>query len=690
MRKKIMILLIVFILLFSSYAFAYTYNRTGGTPLWNSGQATYITQDTTLDSKYNAEAIGLKNRRVSYFNSKLKKFSEAPTGKAVISALGGSEINYYYETLPNGSFYDVWYTLEFIGTKSLQDYDEDLSFSIVYTNALLYNGTSYDVELKVKNITNTANLTENNTQKVGFLVKRYSKDNKEEITFAPSIYAGENKANKVNVDVEYRIGKVSHDGSTNTDYLGLATDGVSGLFELRDIDLNQGIAVHDFVANPDTTYVTHKNDDVHYQDIKSADNTTEGAYFYSNTDQNMIYNANVYLLMENKNKIPMTFTFENKRAASPFVFVNNVIEKSYTVDFDTDGGTPQPDSQNVRAKNMAIKPETDPTKKGYTFKEWQKDGTAYDFSSQVTEDIKLKAKWEPIQYNITYTLNGGVAPSPDNSKTYTIEDEVIFKSPTRQGYTFEGWYENSSFTGNPITSIPVGSTGDKQLYAKWTKVEPEVTDAKYTVEYYLENSNGTYDKVDIEEKVGTIGETVTATSKTYTGYKENVTYEGRVPSGIVKKDESLILKLYYDREEYKVTFDPQGGNEAKEGDLDTQTVKYKDKATEPTNPLKENYAFKYWYYEDENGKEVQYSFDNPVVEDIELKAKWEKEEEKIEEGNGTKPSTQTNTGVKTDPTIAKKVLPNTGVVGIIATIVIGIVMAAFFGIRFLILKNRMK
>lgn len=76
MKKKITILLIVFILLFSSYAFAYDYNRTGGTPLWSSEQATYITQDTTLDAKYNAESIGVKNRKVEYFNGQLKKLDE--------------------------------------------------------------------------------------------------------------------------------------------------------------------------------------------------------------------------------------------------------------------------------------------------------------------------------------------------------------------------------------------------------------------------------------------------------------------------------------------------------------------------------------------------------------------------------------------------------------------------------------
>ena len=291
---------------------------------------------------------------------------------------------------------------------------------------------------------------------------------------------------------------MSYDPTEYKTYLGLAQKGISGLFELGDIDLNQGIAVQDFVVGKETTYVTHRNDQLHYQDIKSG-SETKGAYFYSNTDQNM-NNANVYLLMENKNKIPMTFTFEKKQAATPFFFINNVIEKNYNVEFDTKGGLPIPETQTVKPGNTATKP-TDPTKQGYTFNGWKtEDGATYDFSNEVTDDIKLTADWKPINYNITYELNGGVAPSPDNQRTYTIKDEVIFKSPTREGYTFNGWYENSNFTGNSVTSIPVGSTGDKHLYAKWTKVEPEATNANYTIEYYFEGNDGTYQKKNTEKK----------------------------------------------------------------------------------------------------------------------------------------------------------------------------------------------
>ena len=74
----------------------------------------------------------------------------------------------------------------------------------------------------------------------------------------------------------------------------------------------------------------------------------------------------------------------------------------------------------------------------------------------------------PVQtYNINYELNGGTNAS-SNPATYDDDKAVTLANPTRTGYTFGGWYDNASFSGSPVTSIPVGSSGDKTLYAKWT------------------------------------------------------------------------------------------------------------------------------------------------------------------------------------------------------------------------------
>ena len=85
----------------------------------------------------------------------------------------------------------------------------------------------------------------------------------------------------------------------------------------------------------------------------------------------------------------------------------------------------------------------------------------------------------PVQtYNIKYELNGGTN-SESNPSTYDDDKELTLAEPTRTGNTFAGWYTNSSCTGSPVTNIPVGSSGDKTLYAKWDINEYTITWKNY-------------------------------------------------------------------------------------------------------------------------------------------------------------------------------------------------------------------
>lgn len=75
------------------------------------------------------------------------------------------------------------------------------------------------------------------------------------------------------------------------------------------------------------------------------------------------------------------------------------------------------------------------------------------------------AKWTSIEYKIEYELNGG-ENSPNPAK-YTVDDEIILKSPNKFGYELEGWYDNAGFAGITVEKIAKGSTGNKKIYAKW-------------------------------------------------------------------------------------------------------------------------------------------------------------------------------------------------------------------------------
>ncbi len=119
---------------------------------------------------------------------------------------------------------------------------------------------------------------------------------------------------------------------------------------------------------------------------------------------------------------------------------------------------------------------------GYTFEGWYDN---YNYSGQSitvipkgsTGDKTFYAKWSVNNYTITYELNGGTN-NDSNKTTYTVNEQFGFADPTKTGYTFEGWYENSDFSDSEITSVPMGSTGDLTLYAKWVPV-------KYAIIYHF-------------------------------------------------------------------------------------------------------------------------------------------------------------------------------------------------------------
>ena len=77
------------------------------------------------------------------------------------------------------------------------------------------------------------------------------------------------------------------------------------------------------------------------------------------------------------------------------------------------------------------------------------------------------AIWEANIYTISYELGGGTN-NPNNPSTYDVYSQnITLSAPEKDGYMFVGWYDNEQFTGDAITTIPTGSTGDKTLYAKW-------------------------------------------------------------------------------------------------------------------------------------------------------------------------------------------------------------------------------
>ena len=142
-----------------------------------------------------------------------------------------------------------------------------------------------------------------------------------------------------------------------------------------------------------------------------------------------------------------------------------------TVEFDTKGGRSIPQQEVLRGQK-AQDPGA-PVQDGYVFDGWYVSGNPnpkWDFSDCVTDNLNLEAHWNKV-YQVTLQTNGGTIAAGREIKSYTEGTTSTLPGGgdiIRKGYTFEGWYTDSGFSGVPVTEISSTDTGDKIFYAKWS------------------------------------------------------------------------------------------------------------------------------------------------------------------------------------------------------------------------------
>ena len=230
------------------------------------------------------------------------------------------------------------------------------------------------------------------------------------------------------------------------------------------------------------------------------------------------------------------------------------------ITFDPDNGD-QSITQEVNwSKDGATltAPDPVPTKEGHGIEGWYYDNngteTKWDFDTDTVKcTMTLKAKWELSTYSVTLQTHGGTIASGKEVTGYTYGTGAVLPTAadiTREGYRFDGWYTDSSFSGSPVTEITDTDTGNKTLYAKWTRNTTPVTPSgtvRYLVEHYKADGSG-YTLAETEHSAGSIGDTVTATPKIYDGFTYNPAISNA--SGTLKKisgpEDIVTLKLYYD------------------------------------------------------------------------------------------------------------------------------------------------
>ena len=248
----------------------------------------------------------------------------------------------------------------------------------------------------------------------------------------------------------------------------------------------------------------------------------------------------------------------------------------YTITFDTNGGSEiAPITQDYGTEITA--PDK-PTRKGYTFKGWDKEIP----KTMPAENITVKAQWEINQYTITFDTNGGseIAPiTQDYGTEITAPD-----NPTRKGYTFKGWDKEIPET-MPADNITVK--------AQW-----EIN--QYTIAF---DTNGGSEITPITQDYGT---KITAPDKpTRKGY----TFKGwdkEIPKTMPA--ENITVKAQWEINQYTITFDTNGGSE-----IAPITQDYGTEITFPDNPTRKGYTFRGW------DKEIP---ETMPAENITITARW--------------------------------------------------------------------
>ena len=325
------------------------------------------------------------------------------------------------------------------------------------------------------------------------------------------------------------------------------------------------------------------------------------------------------------------FKFDETDITENITITAKWVINTYTVSFNSDGGSTV-DNITVNHGEKVTAPEA-PTKDGYAFAGWYVGDTAYDFNTAVTADVELTAKWNAIEYTISYVLNGGTN-ADDAITTFTVKsDEITLLAPTREGYSFDGWY-NAETGGDKVTVIEAGSIGNITLYARWTT-------ESHTVSF---NSDGgsTVDNITVNH-----GEKVTAPkAPTKDGYAFAGWYVGETAydfNTAVTADVALTAK--WNAIEYTISYVLNGGTNADDA-ITTFTVK-SDEIT-LLAPTREGYSFDGWYNAETGGDKVTV-IEAGSIGNITLYARWTTESHTVSfnsDGGSTVDNITVNHGEK--------------------------------------------
>ena len=250
-------------------------------------------------------------------------------------------------------------------------------------------------------------------------------------------------------------------------------------------------------------------------------------------------------------EIPKTVPAENITVTAQWEI------NQYTIAFDTAGGSEiAPITQDYGTNITA---PADPTRKGYTFKGWDKEIP----ETMPAENITVKAQWEINRYTITFDTAGGseIAPITQDYGTNITAPA----NPTRKGYTFKGWDKEIPET-MPAENMTVK--------AQW-----EIN--QYAITF---DTNGGSEIAPITQDYGTA---ITAPADpTREGYTF-IGWDRDIPE--IMSAENITVTAQWEINRYTITFDTAGGS-----DIAPITQDYGTNITAPADPTREGYTFIGW------------------------------------------------------------------------------------------------
>ena len=272
--------------------------------------------------------------------------------------------------------------------------------------------------------------------------------------------------------------------------------------------------------------------------------------------------------------------------------------KTYTVTLTDDNK--ELASINIK-KGGNISQIDKPTKEGYLFLNWEKDGHEYNDETPVNSDITLKAVWveipNPVKtYTVSFNFGGEIKKMCVKENEKVTEPKEI---PHKDKYKFLGWYDNDALYdfNTPVTK-------DFTLTAKFER-------NRITINYDLNGGTGT---IQVEIEKGKIPDQPKDPVKFGYTFK-NWTIDDKLYFFDTPLDKDTTIKANYEANIYvEVTFDTDGGNS-----IPKQYIVSGNAIDNLPSATKDGYKFLYWTYNDE-----KFDPNMKITTNIELKAIYEK------------------------------------------------------------------